>query len=142
MGAAVAASIGLGLVWNLLAVRLMGGRAVDALAPAWLLAGGIAGLAAGLFTVRSRRREGRETLLHGLATYYLGIVVYWLSFVVVQRILLSLRHGGWTDFDLRDHLMLILTLLSYGTVPYGLVLIPLCFATRYVVWRVYLRYAA
>jgi hypothetical protein len=134
----IAASIAIGVLWDVLVVRLMGGRLIDALAPAWLLAGSIAGVVAGLFTIRTRQwQEGRETVLHGIATYYLGMVVYWGSFVVLQRILLSIQHRGWTDFDLQDHLTLILLFLAYGTLPFGLLLIPLTFLSRYVLWKLY-----
>ena len=142
MRSVIPVSIALGIVWNVIAVRLMGGRMVDALAPAWLLAGALAGAAGGAFTVWSRqRRDGRESLLYGIATYYLGIVVYWASYVVIQRIILCVQHGGWTDFDLRDHLSLIVTFLMYGTVWFGLILIPLCFLSRHVIWKIYTRNA-
>jgi len=138
MGNVVLASVALGLVWNVAAVSLMGGQAADAFAPGWLIAGALAGVAVGVFTVWSRRRrDGSERLVDGIAAYYLGMFVYWAGFVVVQRAILCVQHGGWTDFDLRDHLSLILIFVTYGTVWFGVVLIPLCFLSRYVVWKIY-----
>ena len=53
MRAVIPASIALGIAWNVVAVSLMGGRIVDAFAPSWLLAGALAGVAAG-FTFEPR----------------------------------------------------------------------------------------
>ena len=86
MRTVIPVSIALGIIWNLLAIWLLGGRVVDALTPGWLLAGALAGVAAGVFTMWSRRqRDGEESVLYGIATYYLGILVYWGSFVVIER---------------------------------------------------------
>ena len=116
MRIAIPVSIALGIVWNVVALSLMGGRVVDAFVPSWLLAGAFAGVAAGVFTIWSRRRrDGRESVLYGIANYYVGIFVYWVSFVVIQRAIMCVQHGGWTDFDLRDHLGLIVIFLIYGT---------------------------
>ena len=143
MRTVIPVSIALGIVWNVVAVCLMGGSLLDALAPAWLLAGALAGVAAGVFTIWSRRRrDGRESFLYGIANYYLGIFVYWVSFVVIQRAIMCVQHGGWTDFDLHDHLKLILMFLLYGTVWFGVILIPFCFLSRYVLWTIYTRNAA
>jgi hypothetical protein len=142
MGTVILASIALGIAWNVAVVSLMGGRAADAFAPGWLLAGVLAGVAVGVFTVWSRRRrDGRESVVDGLAAYYLGMVVYWAAFVVIQRAIMCVQHRGWTDFDLPDHLGLILIFVTYGTVWFGVVLIPLCFLCRYLVWRIYTRSA-
>ncbi|HUS36180.1 MAG TPA: hypothetical protein VM680_12585 [Verrucomicrobiae bacterium] len=136
----IAVSIALGVAWNVAVVKLMGGRLVEAFAAGWLLAGAIAGVTAGLFTIWSRRkRDGKESFLYGIATYYFAVVVYWISFVLIQRVIMCARHGGWTDFDLRDHLALIGILLFYGTFGFGLVLIPFCFLSRYLVWKIYIR---
>jgi hypothetical protein len=143
MRTVIPVSIVLGIVWNVVAVCLMGGRPLDAFAPGWLLAGALAGLAAGVFTIWSRRRrDGRESFLYGIANYYLGIFVYWASFVVIQRAIMCVQHGGWTDFDLHDHLNLILIFLLYGTVWFGVILIPFCFLSRYVLWTIYTRNTA
>jgi hypothetical protein len=138
----IPASVALGIVWNVVAVCLMGGRMVDAFAPGWMLAGAIAGIATGLFAIWSRRRtDGSETFLYGLANYYIGIFVYWAAFVLIQRAIMCVQHGGWTDFDLHDHLKLILVFLIYGTLVWGIILIPLCFLSRFVLWAIYIRTA-
>jgi hypothetical protein len=143
MRAVIPFSILLGLIWNVLVVSLMGGRLAEALRPSWLVGGAVAGALAGWFTVWSRRRrEGGERFLDGLATYYLALVAYWASYVVVERASMCVRHGGWTDFDLRDHLLLIVWFLVYGTLWYGILLIPLTFLTRHVVWGLYRRATA
>jgi hypothetical protein len=49
------------------------------------------------------------------------------------------RAGGWTDFDLADHLGLIVTFVVYGTVWYGVLLVPACYLSRRLVWALYLR---
>jgi len=131
-------SLLLGMVWNVIAVCLMGGRLADAFRPSFLLAGALAGVAAGLFTIWSRlRRDGSESVLYGVLTYYLGMFAYWVSIVVIQRVILCVQHGGWTDFDLRDHLSLIVAFLIYGTFYFGSSLIPLSFLTRHVLWKAY-----
>jgi hypothetical protein len=143
MRTVISVSIALGIVWNVVAVCLMSGRLLDAFTPGWLLAGALAGVAAGLFTIWSRRRrDGRESFFYGIANYYLGIFVYWASFVVIQRVIMCVQHGGWTDFDLHDHLNLILIFLIHGTVWSGVILIPFCFLSRYVIWTIYTRNAA
>lgn len=143
MRTVIPVSTALGVVWNVLAVCLLGGKVSDAFTPAWLLAGALAGLAAGFFTIWSRRRrDGRESFLYGIANYYLGIFVYWMSFVVIERVIMCVQYGSWTDFDLHDHLKLIFIFLLYGTVWFGIILIPLCFLSRYVLWTIYKRNAA
>jgi hypothetical protein len=133
-------SVAVGLVWNVIAICLMGGRVSEAFSAGWLLAGALAGVVAGRFTIWSRRRrDGRESVFYGIANYYLGIFVYWASFVVIQRVIMCIQHGGWTDFDLHDHLSLIVVFLVYGTLWFGILLIPLCFLSRYVLWQIYNR---
>ena len=136
--AVTACSAMLGLAWHFVAVAAMQGRLSDALRPTWLAAGLTAGLVTGRFTIWSRRRcAGRESLGYGFATYYVGILVYWATFVVLERIAMCVRAGGWTDFDLRDHLVMIGPFLFLGTLWHGLILIPLAFASRFVLWRVH-----
>ncbi len=138
IGYVIVVSVVFGILWNIAAVRLMGGGLPEACRPTWLLAGVAAGVAAGLFTIWSRtRRDGRETLLYGIATYYVAIVVYWAIFVVLERINMCIQWGGWTDFDLHDHLTMVLMFFVYGTLPWGIVLIPLCLLSRELIWRAY-----
>jgi hypothetical protein len=143
MRAVISFSILLGLVWNTMVVRLMGGHLADVFRPSWLLAGAIAGAVAGWFTVWSRKRQGgAESFLYGVATYHLGMLTYWASFVVFERVWMCLQHGAWTDFDLRDHLVLIWLFFFYGTICFGILLIPLSFLSRYFVWRIYRKFTA
>jgi hypothetical protein len=140
MRTVIPVSIALGTIWNVVAVCLLGGRFIDAFSPSWLLAGAMAGIAAGLFTIWSRhRRDGKENFFFGVATYYLGIFVYWISFVVIERVIMCVQDGGWTNFDLHDHLKLIFVFLIVGTVWFGVILIPLCFLSRHVLWKIYTR---
>ena len=132
-------SILLGLAWNALVSVLLGEREaiVD---PSWLSAGAAAGLVAGWLTVWSRRRlGGRESLGQGLVGYYGAMLAYWAGFVILRRVSLCVQLGGWTDFNLHDHLMLIVWFVIYGTLQYGILLIPLSFLTRRFVWWAYLR---
>jgi len=132
-----------GLGWNLLAVRLMGGPWKEALSASWLAAGALAGALAGWFTVWSRRRRGgEESFAWVLANFYVGILAYWATFVVIERARLCWNHRGWTDFDLIDHLGLIVWFVFYGTLYYGILLIPLTYVSRWLVWNVYERTAA
>jgi len=130
-------SIALGLAWNLIARFLMGARRpADLLEVGWMAAGALAGIAAGAFTLRTRDRVGTgRRFLDGLATYYLGMATYWIGFVLIERALLCVRHGGWTSFELRDHLMLIVSFGLYGTLWYGIALIPLAFLSRALLIR-------
>ena len=135
-GTACAVAAVLGTLWSVLVVRLMGGSFRESLSPDWLLAGILAGLVAGRFTTWTRtKRAGRERALHVVATYYLAMLTFWLVFVASARVGLMFRHGGWTSFDVGDHLRLLATFATLGTFPYGLVLIPLTWASRVVVWR-------
>ena len=129
-----------GLAWSLLAVLLMGGTQSDWFRASFLLGGIAAGIAAGFQTARSReKRIGKESIISGLVCYYLAILVFWATWIIVERILMCVDAGGWTDFDLRDHLNMLLIYLIYGTTPpYGLILIPLCFLNRLFIWRIYL----
>lgn len=137
--AAISVSIALGIVWCFVPVLLMGGKPKDALAAYWLIPGALAGLAAGLFTIRRSPASWKKSLIDTIATYYLGIAVFWMGFVVIERILMCIRQGGWTDFNLSDHFKLILLFLAYGTIPYGLILIPLCFLSRTLLLKTYRR---
>jgi len=133
-----AVSAALGMAWSVAAVGLMGGGFEGAYQPVWLGAGAVAGIAAGAHTVQSRsRRRGRESLVDVLVTFYLGIVAYWAAFVLLDRCGLPLDLGGGDRFDRSETLTLLLMWLWYGTFPLGLVLIPLCFASRHAVWRTY-----
>ena len=141
MIAALVLSTALGLGWSALAVRLMGGRWVDALGLSWLIAGVVSGLVAGRFTLWSRaRRDGREHVLDVFATFYLAVLVYWAMYVVGERVILLVQHGRWMSFETDDARMLM-AMVWLGTTLYGVVLLPLTWASRILVWRVYERAA-
>ena len=59
MRVVIPVSIALGLAWNLIVQLLMGSRRpADLLEISWMLAGAVAGLAAGAHTLRTRHRAG------------------------------------------------------------------------------------
>lgn len=131
-----------GMVWNVIAMTIMGWSATYGMMFPWLLAAILASLAAGRFTIWSRiKTDGAETLRYIFATYYLGMVVYWAGFVIIQRTAMCVRNGGWTDFNLHDHLVLIVWMAVLGTVVWGILLIPLTILTRHLIWKTYLRNA-
>ncbi len=139
MRVVVPASIALGLAWNLIARFLMGARhPADLFEISGMLAGALAGMAAGAHTLRTRDRAGAgRRFLDGLATYYLGMVVYWIGFVLIERVRLCVEHGGWTDLGLREHLRLIVSFGLYGTLWYGIALIPLALLSRALLIRLH-----
>ena len=140
MTAVFIVSIVMGFGWNLIAMYIMGGKPANALSLGFAGGGVVAGAFAGWYTVWSRRRsEGAETFFHGISNYYLAIVVYWAGIVVLERIRMCIQYGGWTSFDLHDQLILVFWFVVLGTFPYGLILIPLGFASRHVVWKIYTR---
>ena len=115
----------------------MGGHAEDSFDVSFLIAGIAAGIVAGFHTIKSRRKNGGAEGIAGIVCYYVAIVIYWAVWVVVERVTMSFEFGRWTDFDFHDHLKLLWVYLLYGTAPYGVVLIPLCFLNRWLVWRVF-----
>ena len=134
---AMLVSVGFGFAWHTVAILLLGGG-LSGLAHRYLIAGGCAGIVAGAHTLWSRNRnDGRESVPHGIVTYYVGIFTYWIAIVVVERIHLFIQMGRWSNFNLRDNLNLIWIFLAFGTLPWGILLIPLNFATRAIVWRAY-----
>jgi hypothetical protein len=129
-----------GLAWSLLIVTLMGGSASDwARAYSFIIGGIIAGLVAGFHTIRSReKRFGKEGFVVGLLCYYLAMLVFWASSTVLERVGMCIAHQGWTDFELGEDLNMIGLYFIYGTIPWGLLLIPICFLNRWVVWNIFI----
>ena len=129
-------SMALGVVWHTIVALLMGGLAGPVLS--WFMLAGLpAGLAAGSFTVWSRkRRQGRESIVLGLATYYLAVTVYSVASSAI----------GITVYLRGAELSAIPTVLIgrlfyaffYGTIL-GVVLIPFCFLTRHLLWQFHVR---
>ena len=133
MKSVILLSVILGFLWNAIVVYLMGGRMNEFLYSSFTAAGVLSGTVAGLFTVWSRRRTlGEERFAYVLANYFVVVFAYWLSFVVIERAWLCMKTGGWTDFDLRDNLILIYWLLL-GSIWYSVLLVPLCYLSRYAV---------
>jgi len=130
-----------GLAWSLLAVLLMGGTEADWFRASFILGGICAGSVAGAQTARTReKRNGRESVLAGMACYYIAIFIFWAVWFTTERIGMCISRGGWTDFDLSDHLNMLVIYFVYGTIPpWGLFLVPLCFLNRYFVWKIYER---
>lgn len=136
------ASVVLGVIWSAIVLAIMGARGSEWSASTWYLAGAIAGLAAAKFTVWSKiRSDGTERFLDGLATFYVGMFAFWGSYVVIERIAICIQFRGWSDFNLHDHLLLIVWIVVYGTFIWGILLIPLTFLTRWLVWRIYIQKA-
>jgi hypothetical protein len=136
-------SIAFGIAWNVAAMCLLGGRVVDAFAPGLLVGGAIAGMVAGAFTIWSRRRAGgHERVRDVIAHYFITAVAYWIGFVVTERIIMCVQHGGWTDFDLHDHLSFVLMLVVYHGIQSSLVLVPFSALSRFVIWKTYTRSSA
>jgi hypothetical protein len=130
-------SVGLGVGWGFVAMCLMG-QPGGVFTITCLIASIVAGVAGGWFTIWSRgRRGGRESFLGGIANFYFDIAVFSTGLVAIERVQHCIQWGGWTDFDLHDHLMLIAMFGLYGTVPWGILLIPLCFLSRHLVWNAY-----
>jgi hypothetical protein len=65
-----------------------------------------------------------------------------VSFTIIQRAIMGFQSGGWTDFDMHDPLLRILTFLFFGTVSLGVPLLPLRFLTRHVLRAIHTRYPA
>lgn len=128
----------LGLTWHAAATALMGMEETGTLS-LWpgIVAGVLTGLAATWHTVWTiRRNDGKERFWHGVANFLLAIAVYgfllfWLS-------------GGWVGPErslpffhrLIGSASFAFYLLAYGVLFYGIFLLPLCFASRTLVWSV------
>jgi hypothetical protein len=130
-------SMAFGIVWHTIVALLMGG--LNGPACSWrMLAGLVAGLAAGAFTVWSReRQQGRESIVLGLATYYLAVAVYSVSSTTIE-IVVDLFRG--TELP-GIHSVLLFGLFYaffYGSIL-GIVLIPLCFLTRHLLWQFHVK---
>ena len=125
-------SVACGIAWHTLITVLFGFSILDALS--WgMVQGAVAGLAAGAFTIRSRtRRGGKESWWDVIVTYYLAVAIYILGGLVVT----ALQEAG--NWSLRELIAAAMAVLFYGglvATVLGVALIPLCLATRHLVWR-------
>ena len=128
-------AIALGMIWHTLALAVGGQSATKAWS--WgLLAGAIAGVAAGQFTLWSRKRlHGRESFGHVAATYYLAILVYWFSGGMIEA-LLGIDGGDREPFV--AYIFGLPWVLGYCTLL-GVVLLPLCWVSRDLLWSFHVR---
>ena len=134
-----------GIVWHTIVVLLMGGLTGGLtgglMGPGWfwrMLAGLVAGLAAGAFTVWSReRQQGRESFVLGLATYYFAVAVYSVSLNTIG-IVVELFRGVELPDAARLLFIGLFYAFLYGSVL-GVVLIPLCFLTRHLLWQFHVK---
>jgi hypothetical protein len=135
MPAALVASAVIGVLCSTFVWVTMGGLPdMAAFTASCLIPGAVSGTVAGLLTIWSRkRRGGKERLLDAVATYYLGLIIYWASFVVTESIL---RTGG---YDLHELFPMLAAILFYGTLPLGAILVPFSLLSRYVIWMLYTR---
>lgn len=129
-------SIALGMIWHTLALGVSGQSATKDWS--WgLLAGAAAGVAAGQFTLWSRKRlHGRESFAHVAATYYLAILVYWFSGGMIET-LLGIGRGDWEPFFVA-YISVLPWVLGYCTLL-GVVLLPLCWVSRDLLWTCHVR---
>lgn len=126
-----------GVVWHTIVVLLLG-RSLQAAFSAAMIAGAMTGVFAGFLTVRSReRRHGRESFLDAVVAYYLAVVVYAVSLVWIGVLTGVGRQGK--DVGVLSAFGLSLGMAWYAvifaTLPSGIVLIPLSFLTRFLLWR-------
>ena len=120
----------LGMLWHTVVFVLMGLPLSEAISSfAGMLAGAFAGLCAGYLTCLSRtRRQGRESKLDAVLTYYAATVIYSLVSMLIRSI------TGVYVRDLPSSLLGGLWITVTVATVLGVILIPLCFATRYVFW--------
>jgi len=124
------------ILWNIAAVRLMWWRVGRGIYTRSSVGGCFCPcLARGMFTIWSRddtdgmaKRVWFRWYRHILPG---DLRLIGLVFVICQRIIMLWKSADGQDFDLQDHLNLILIYLFYGTVYFGIILIPLTFVSRY-----------
>jgi hypothetical protein len=139
MLAACLVSLILGLGWTIL-VAALGGAKPSLIPGVFWPAGMMTGLVAGLYTVWSRRRlNGEESVIHGIATYYLAILMYSSSTILFGFFQQFWQTGDTAVLEPRNLRFWFTVHFLWGTFPFGLLLIPLTFLSRYVVWKSYTR---
>ena len=133
-------SMVLGVAWHCIVLGIMGQLTWFAVClglPIALLTGAVAGV----FTVWSRRRRrGKESVLAVVATYYLALLVYAIGMTLTESIRYA-YHGesgptySFTWSKVGDEITLF---AAYGTM-FAVLLLPLCYLTRLLVWRAHCR---
>lgn len=126
-----------GVAWHTIVVLLMGQPLGDA-GSLGILAGAVAGLCAGSLTVRSRERHhGRESIFDGILTYYVAVIVYVLTSVVIGVVVDAYARGSSSVGPLG--FLAASWVLTWYAVLFaslaGVLLVPLCFLTRRFLWR-------
>jgi carbon starvation protein CstA len=126
-----------GVVWHTIVVLLLG-RDIKAAVSAAMIAGAIAGVCAGFLTVRSRERHhGRESVLDAVLAYYLAVVVYAVSLVWIGWLTGAGSQGEEIGVLSAFGLSWVMPWYAviFATLPAGIVLLPLSFLTRFLLWR-------
>lgn len=115
----------IGLIWHTIAMKLS--NSFEYLFNPIFIIGGIASAHfTSEFTIWSRKRaNGKEKLIYLLPTYYLGITVYWFFSLFL-----------YSPFTI-DTYKLLCVYFYISTIMYGIILIPLCYLTRKLVWQIY-----
>jgi hypothetical protein len=137
---AVFVSLVLGVMWQAMLVDLFGRRVFDPLDGPLTgpLAGAIAGLCAGELTFRSRhRRQGRESIRDGVLTFYAGVLSYALALSLIG-VVVYVCVGNATLRGIESYPQAVFGVCLYavvGVILWGVVLIPLCFMTRFLFWQ-------
>ncbi len=129
MWAAIMISIVLGLGWNLIAILLMGGTYEQAWEPVYCVAGAVAGLSAGIYTIWTGRRTetAAGNILFSILTFYVGIFTYWAMETAIAHAIHFYSGGGLMGSNFNEDLKMLGVFLIYGTAGYGIYLFPLCF---------------
>ena len=121
-----------GIAWHVLVMLLLTEGEAVLLSPL-LPAGGLAGLVAGGYTVWSRRRNGgRERVLHVVANYYIGVWAYAVFGAVLHTLVGDGLSEGWSR-AFAGACIFVYYATMIATVA-GVLLIPLCWLTRLIVW--------
>ena len=129
---ALVASFFLGIAWQLL-YTIISGEFVWQLDVLFSLAGGLTGIFSGYYTIWSRIKcSGRESPIHVIANYYLSICFFWLTVVAV----IYIKNGFALD-GILEVAKILIVFLVYGTIPWGVLLVPLCFICRAAIWQIY-----
>lgn len=129
-----------GVAWHFVVVALVGPLEWFTMGiglPVAALTGGLAGL----FTVWSRRRRpGSESTFSVVATYYFALLVYAIGMALTKSILYAYEGRSGPTYTLTwsrigDE---VAVFVAYGTM-FAVLLLPLCYVTRLLVWRAHRR---
>ncbi len=104
----------------------------------YLVGGAVAGcVAAGVLWVERRCFNDRiSTLLAGMITYYLCVLVSWSVVLAIEGGHFFAQSGGGFNGWLRELTQSLPTILAIATWPTGVIAIPLCFLLRWWIGRI------